>query len=79
MTKKFVFRLLAGETKNQGSSKVSFESLWKAYQELSESAQIDKETKQPFFQAKGQLKTALTQMEADNLLMVEGEFIISLS
>jgi len=70
--KKYIYKMI-GEISNQiGSGKVSVSQIWQKYFGLSDEQALNPKTSKRYLESKEELIEALKQMEAEDLIMMEG-------
>jgi hypothetical protein len=74
--KKYVFKMVSELGNSERTDKVSINSIWKKYFSLSSEQQRNGETGEAFLNSKEDLKKALEHMEADDLIMQNGDDVI---
>ena len=62
----------------QEKSKVSIDSVWKKYFQLPDEEQVNPNTHKPYVQNKNELRRALEQMEADDLVVIDQNDVVLL-
>ena len=75
-TKKYLFKIIGDCNTEQEKSKVAIDSVWKKYFQLPDEEQVNPSTGKPHVQNKNQLRRALEQMEADDLVVIDQNDVV---